>query len=451
MTGFSTRNSFLQNSLFMSSAGIWSILIQFIFFPILGRIYSPEAYGTFSVFNTIVVLLGTVATFAYQRALVLPKDDTQFRALLRLCIRVTCFTCLAFTLFSFAFGGWLVEQFNVTELGNWVYAVGPVAFLLAIDQIVVNWTVQAKAFRLNTFFTAPITLGSKLFNVGYGWLINATAEGLIITMSLSYVAHILIFPWKVIKNGYKTLTASVSKSELAEARKEYVAYPRYMLWSNLLNNASNFLPFLLFPIFLMRPDESGYYVYALVVLDLPIRLIGSGIGPVYFQKSAELWDEEPEKLRKQTWKLYKVLAWGSLAPLIFLNLTGEWLYTFVFGDQWTIAGAAVTVLIFSYYFRYLSVPISNLFNVVRKERQLLYFQIFLFIARVLSLVIPGMLIGSFMDLLWSFTLANALCYFILLPWCFRLIKFPIWKVILYTLGVFALGCAVVAVVRFGLL
>jgi O-antigen/teichoic acid export membrane protein len=435
----------------MSSAGIWSILIQFIFFPILGRIYSPEAYGTFSVFNTIVVLLGTVATLAYQRALVLPRDETSFRALLRLCIRVTCISCLIFTGISFMFGGWLVEQFNVEKLGNWVYAVGPVAFLLAIDQIVATWTVQAKAFRLNTFYTAPITLGSKLFNVGYGWLINATAEGLIVTMSLSYVARIVLFPWKVIKNGYQHLTAHVSKDAILAAKKEYSAYPRYMLWSNLLNNGSNFLPFLLFPIFLFRPDESGYYVYALVVLDLPIRLIGSGIGPVYFQKSAELWDTEPERLRVQTWKLYKVLGWGSMLLMVILNLTGEWVYTLVFGDQWTIAGAAMSVLVFSYFFRYLSVPVSNLFNVVRKERQLLYFQILLFISRVLSLIIPGLLLGSFMDILWSFTLANAVCYFILLIWCFRLIKFPVWKVVSFTLGVFTIGCAVVALIRFGVM
>jgi O-antigen/teichoic acid export membrane protein len=82
--GLQTKGSFVQNSAWMFSSSGLSIAIQFLFFPILARIYSPEEYGLFGVFNFYTTALGTAVTLGYSQAFVLPQSERSFAALLRL-------------------------------------------------------------------------------------------------------------------------------------------------------------------------------------------------------------------------------------------------------------------------------------------------------------------------------------------------------------------------------
>ncbi|MGC6531928.1 MAG: oligosaccharide flippase family protein [Flavobacteriales bacterium] len=73
-----TPGSFAQNVAFMFTASAGGMAIQFLFMPLLSRIYDPEAYGQFGVFNAVLVVLGTAATLGYNQAFVLPKSETAF-------------------------------------------------------------------------------------------------------------------------------------------------------------------------------------------------------------------------------------------------------------------------------------------------------------------------------------------------------------------------------------
>src|SRR5688572_10914955 len=80
---FFKKDSFAQNFAFVFSGKAIAILVQVIFAPLLARIYSPEAYGIFSVFTAVSVNLALVSTFRLEGALVLPKEDVEFKKLLK--------------------------------------------------------------------------------------------------------------------------------------------------------------------------------------------------------------------------------------------------------------------------------------------------------------------------------------------------------------------------------
>lgn len=433
-----TDNSFVQNSAYMFSASAWTILIQFIFFPILTRIYDPAAYGTFAIFNTWVVVLGTFATLSFNKAFVLPKEDSVFRALLSITIRSTFLVSIGVTLITIILG----EQINVwteaEELGHWIYLVGPTVFLYALDRLVIDWSIRAKAFKKQSLFSIPTTLGAKLFNVGYGKWVSAGPEGLIFTMLVHFVVRVYWFTFHIIPGALGSLKQKVTRAERRAAAKEYMSFPKYILGGNVLNLASSYLPVIILPLVLDSSEPAGYFTIALVALDLPVRLLGSGISPVFLQKAADIHNNDPKKLPIITWRLYRYLVLLTIVPFFVLYNWGTPLYEIAFGDEWTMAGRAAELLVIYYFFRLVSTPISSVFNVLRKEKQLLIFQALLFGVRALSLLVGAYYTKDFLELIFIFSAANAMLYFVLNIWIFHL------------LGRFALRVAATTLIIFGL-
>ena len=436
-----TKGSFVQNATLMSTSSLLNILLQFLFFPILSRIYDPAAYGAFALFNSLVIIVSTGITLSYHRALVLPREEAEFRSLLRLCIRTSLLLSAVVFVLSFFLADVLRSAFELELVHYWIYAIAPLALIFAWDQIIVQWSVRQKAFRKFAQVEVPIVLSSKLFNVGFGKLVSAGPDGLIIANLMIFFGRIVFFLKYVLQGSKADLFASVSRAELKESRQQYRAYPRFVMPSQFLNMLSNYFPALLLPFFFGRPDEAGYLSYALIVLDLPVRLLDSGLSAVFLQKATSLWDTARDQLRVQTEKLFFGVMVMALPVLIITAAFGREIYTFVFSGQWTMAGQVAEILVMYYFLRYLGVPFTALFQVAKKEKGLLVFQVVLFVVRVASLLITGLMEMHFLQMILWYSVANALAHFFYNLWIFKIAGLSVFKCFLAMLAalVFAWG------------
>ncbi|MEO0403569.1 MAG: oligosaccharide flippase family protein, partial [Bacteroidota bacterium] len=127
------KGSFAQNVAFMSGSSVWNMVIQMIFFPILTRIYPPESYGIFAIYNGIVVTLSQFMTLGYHRALVLPKKDSEFKALLRLSLRTLGISVLTLSFIGFIGADFVAAKFDLQSVKIWVYFIAPIAAVLCMD------------------------------------------------------------------------------------------------------------------------------------------------------------------------------------------------------------------------------------------------------------------------------------------------------------------------------
>lgn len=427
--GLFTKNSFLQNSAWLFSASALSTFIQFLFFPILSRIYDPDAYGVFGLFNAIVANIAIIAGLNLNRAFVLPKKEKTFRALLHLSTRSVVIISALTLLITLLLKDQILSLFNAKSLGAWIYLTGPAVFLVAMDRMIIEWAVRKKAFKKFAVFNVQTALGSKIFNVFYGLKISASPSGLILTHMLNFTLRLLIYLKWVIGVDRKYLIQGSDREGRKAAIKEYRNFPMYLLPGNFLNSFSNQLAIFLLPLFGMNMVAVGIYTFSLIALDLPVKLLSSAFGPVFLQKAAEVNHNDPRELGRITWRLFLNLSMVAFLPIIILFIAGEPLYTFVFGDEWMDAGIIAEVLALSYFFRISSSPISSVMSVIRKEKHILYFQIMLFSMRFFALLLG--FLGDFVlfGYMILYSLFNGLAYFILAIWVFRLLRFPLWKVI----------------------
>lgn len=242
------KGSFVQNTLLLSSASAWGMVIQFAFAPILSRIYDPEVYGVFAIFGTFLNMVMTLVMLGYNRALLLPRTNEEFRALLRLSLQLSTLTAVVLSCIFLLFGKSIAAFFSADGIGFWIYLVGPIALISAYDQFIVSWTMQARAYRKSSIASVPLNLASKGFNVGYGFWISNGVDGLVLTHVIAALSRIVVHAGAVLSDFKQTLLAKISRNALREVFKAYRDYPRYVVWSNLLNQLSNFVPILLLPL-----------------------------------------------------------------------------------------------------------------------------------------------------------------------------------------------------------
>jgi O-antigen/teichoic acid export membrane protein len=419
----------------MFSASLSGIVIQLVFSPILSRIYTPEVYGLFSIFNSMTVVAGVFATLGYNKAFVLPKDDSIFRSLLRFSLRGTWLISLLVFVVTLVIGGDINRWFGSDDLGLWILLLGPTVMLLSLDRITLDWAIRVKSFKKQSLVSIPITMGTKSFNALYGWLISSTVEGLIFTTILLYFTRIIVYVTRIIPNAFAFLKKIPGLEIRQRAKEEYREYPRYIMWGTAISTFSNYLPILVMPVLLGSAKPAGLLVYAGLILDLPARLMGSAISPVFLQKASEVHRIDPAQLGPTTWRLYRTLVLISVLPLVILFIVGQPLYGFLFGSEWAEAGQAAEILSIYFLYRLVGSPISSIFNVLRKERQFFFFQIGLFILKLLALLIGGIFAADFLELVMIFACANGIAYVALIVWVFALLKYRVLYSILFTITI----------------
>jgi O-antigen/teichoic acid export membrane protein len=426
-----TDNSFIQNFAYLFSASALGSLIQFAFFPILSRIYSPEAYGIFGLFAAFSGTLALIAGANLSRAFVLPEKEEDFKALLHTSIRLSFWFSFLVFIISIVASEPILRAFDAQAMGNWIYLLGPAVFLIALDRILIDWSVRQKAFKAFATYTIPTALGTKIFNVLYGMTISNRASGLIITYFINYFVRCYLYLRYIISGSSETLKSRPSASERKRVFKNYKDFSYYLLPGNFLNNFSGQIPIFFLPVFGMSIIQVGIYTFSLLLLDLPVRLLSSAIGPVLLQKSAETSREGLTKLAEICWRLYRNLLFISFFFILVLYVAGEDIYIIAFGEKWAEAGAIAGVLGLGYYLRIASSPLSSVIGVIRKEKQLFYFQVTLFLLRVVSLSLGYITHGpDLYHIMVYYTIGNVLAYILLALWVFKLLKFPLWRVII---------------------
>ena len=95
----------IKNIIKLGSANLVSQVLPFVITPIVTRIYSPDSFGSFSIFISIVALISVIASARYELAIVICAKD-QLKDLMVVILALS--SALSFLLFLI-----LVLIFNV--------------------------------------------------------------------------------------------------------------------------------------------------------------------------------------------------------------------------------------------------------------------------------------------------------------------------------------------------
>jgi O-antigen/teichoic acid export membrane protein len=420
-------NAFAKN-FFVAFTGTSSVfLIQILLSPVISRIYSPEAYAHFAIYNVLFTNILSFAGFSYSQGLLSRGDKHSFVNLSSLVVGLSVVAAFVVLMYYLIFVLLLEIDLIVTiDPASVFWLVMALMIILStITEVAQKWTFFEGKFKNNTISDSVSHLISRIAIIVYGLLLQPTGWGLIYGEVIKTATFIFVL---FLLSGARPLLSDTSANFLAGLRRsrhtarEYANYPKYIFPGQWLNMFSNQLP-VLFIAANLEGAATGIFAFAVSMLNLPSQIFGRAINPVFMKSFAEEVEKPSANLFKFTARIGFYLTLIGFVCFGTLFFFGEQLFVSVFGDNWQLAGQTAEVLSLYYFLSFVSSPISSVFLILRKEKSLLSFQILLFIIRLLSLSISILIGQNYIQLISLYCVANALGYFCLLIWELKLVKY----------------------------
>ena len=373
-------NIFLQNIAVVAGGNATAKLIGIIAAPVITRLYTPEDYGLFSVFLSVISVAGSLATLRYAITIPIAREEKLADNIIKLCFLITFSLSLLWFIGIALVGDFFTVQFSAEQLQSYLWLM-PVVFLSkGIYEALNNWAVRSRKFKIITRTKISQGVSSAGVKIGLGAL-GITPLGLFIGQIAQDGAGITSLLSKLI-SVKPAFFKSFSWKEIKFAANRYKKFPLVQSWSQLLLALGGQLPVLMIGAF-YGVEVVGVFGLAQNMINMPMDLIGQSVAQVYYAEISKYGKNNPEKIYKLSVSIIKKLFWVGLIPIGIIAALGPWLFSIVFGSEWHEAGLYARYFSLVILTRFISSPITNVFNVFENQG----LQLFLNIVRVAAVVL----------------------------------------------------------------
>jgi O-antigen/teichoic acid export membrane protein len=376
-------DSFSQNLAVTFSGNVLAIIIGFAFTPILTRIYSPEAYGMFSLFIALGQNVGSIATLQFTRAFVIVEKEDAFRGLL-LTTLVSSFVFSVLTgVLLLLFGKSVLQFFQAASLSPFLILIPLVIFLNAFNDIIRSWSIRLKEFKRGSYVRMSSTMASRISSVSLGIATSGSVIGLLVG-ELVYKTIDTFF--LITRKMQETLNFSggLKQISISKTFTSFKNYPLYVLPSVWIGGIVTQLP-VYFLLMGFNSEVVGHYSMANRMLSIPALIIVNSLAPVFLQRITEHYRTAKEEIANLIAKLVNRLVLITLLPFLLLMLFSEWIFEVFLGEQWTMAGQLAFFLGLYYPFYILGGSLVSIFRVFERERLAFFFNLIFIV--VIALVL----------------------------------------------------------------
>lgn len=400
------QSSFTSDVLKLVSGTAFAQALTILSSPFLTRLYSPEDFGTLALFLSITSIIGVISCLRYELAIMLPESDEEAANLLGVSL---CFVVLISFLSIPTI--WLgrpiiLDLLKAPQLSAYLWLVPPMVFFSGVFLALNYWNSRTKHFgRLSVarVFQSVTTTGTQ---IGSGYIGYGNGGGLIGAGVLGSAVSSLILSGQIWRDDSSLLRQSINWCGMKQGVERYSKFPLYDTWASLLNTISWQLPALLLSAF-FSASVAGYYALTFRLMSLPMNFIGQSIGQVFFQRASVAKNDG--KLEDVVEKTFSHLFKVAILPISILTLIAQDVFVLAFGEEWRESGVYLQILGIWSFFWFISSPVSSLFPILERQKDLLYIQIGIFVSRLASLTIGGY-IGDEQTALALFSISGFILY-----------------------------------------
>jgi len=130
---------------------------------------------------------------------------------------------------------------------------------------------------------------------------------------------------------------------------------------------------------------TGFFSLSQRIIAAPGSLIGVSVGDV-FRQHASVEFKETGNCLKTFMKLFRLLLVIALVPFTVILLFSPFLFSFVFGAEWRVAGEYAQIMTVMFFLSFVVSPLSNMLKKKKKQSIDLIIQIILFSFVTLSFI-----------------------------------------------------------------
>lgn len=328
----------IKNTLKLSSSSMILMLIPFIITPILSRLYSPEDYGVWGIFSSVLYIVNSFIFLSYENTIVKSTDDEEIPNLIGLCIisslSITLLVALVFTLGK-TMGILFFVNFHSIPLLTVMLLI---TATYNIFNSIANRTKRYGAMSVSNIINGSTQAAIRVFLGKFPFISFGLIVGNIISQLIATIYF--IFPLRGCFKSYST--SRIKLTNIKVLANKYKKFPLYEAPARFIEFAVLNLTIIILSNYFGK-DEIGHFSMVIQFILLPISVFGSAMGSVYYRELSEnLCD--PEAVSLITRRVAKITFPISLFPILFLTFGGDKLLVFILGDKWIQAGSMALIM-----------------------------------------------------------------------------------------------------------
>ena len=355
------ESHFLKSVLTLSSGVVVAQIINFFCTPIIGRLYSPNEIGDYTVITANATVISAFVCLGMMTALIIPEKDEESRGLCKL-VSIATLLLTTLTILILLIGASHFRIFNLEDVSYncglfilWLYVI--VNTIYNICYAYANRLKLYKVMFWNPVIGASVNMSISiilgLLEFGFAGYVIANIASLVLN-----IIHLLIHANPYISDNMKV-------KDYMELTNLYRRFPLFQMPANLIANIG-----VQMPIWTIKAaygaSSLGMYSMTMRILGLPSTLLATPINRVYFQEASQRYNKG-EDIGEFSFRILETNIKIAIIPIIILIVLGQQVFSIFLGKQWAEAGLYASILGIYQLVLFCSSCLSGYFVIIKKN------------------------------------------------------------------------------------
>lgn len=366
--------------------------------PVLSRIYTPEEFGYYAHYLSLVSIVSVIMCFRVESVIMLPKIKIHSFILFKLSLLIATSIGCIFLIFTL-FAGYIFEiEFNfffIIILSSWLIASHEAS------RSYLNKRSDYRRIATNRIFQSLSAAG---FQIVFRHLF--TSSGLIVGQFVGQTLS-AIHLIAASKNDYQLF--SITKVEWLKAislTKRYINIIKFGIPALITSRMAQ-ESFIILIIYYYGDHTAGILLVLLRIIMLPSSIMGTNLGEVLYQTVTEIEKKDCYFFIR---RFIVVLIGASVFIFtIAYFLLSNFLLTFL-GNQWENALQYLPFILPVSAMAFVFSPLTVLYNYFDTQKFNLLYQALWLLSNILVFIISDYLMLSVSDLLLIYSVKQVLLY-----------------------------------------
>jgi len=364
------KSDFLKNAGTLFSGSVLAQIIGFAALTALGRLYSPEDFGSIETFMKLAGVFAIIAGLRYETAVVVENDTTKAQNLVKLSLFLNASISILLLLVVLIFKNPLAAFFKFSN-ANLLYLLPLMVCLMSMTETLMMWRNRSKDYKRISANRILFSLSGTGYKLLHPLTSLVRGDGLFIGQFLAQIATFAHIAYKL---PFRVFT--FSKASLKQLAINYKSFPLFSSPAALINLLALSMPVFMITAF-DGQQSTGYFANAYKLSYLPMSMLGMALGQVFFERIARL-KNDLSAASQLSHELFNVMFALAVVPVAILAVWGDQIAPFVLGDQWEEAGVYIQITIVFYFAMFMTSSFSSAFATYNKLKvQLAYNTLFL--------------------------------------------------------------------------
>ena len=342
--------------------------------PVLSRIFTTSDYAVYGVYFSILSWFDVISSGRYELAVTLPEKDEDAVNLVAGGILISAVLFFLLLFIAYFFHSPISGMLHNPKLSTFLYLIPPTLLIMSVGKMLNIWLIRKEAFKAASYNKVTQKASEVSADLGFGLI--RFSNGLILGDLFGRICMALVAFRQSLKAGFDLKL--VNWQRMKSIMRRHRQLPLYNSIPALMNTSAT-----LFPILLISSKYteaiSGSFNFTRLVLMVPMSFLAYSISQVLFQRVTKNKNAKAS-IQHIIRLLIKNLGIVALVLFIIIFAGGPQLFSFIFGQHWSLAGTFSRIMVFSFALQFLVSPLSITIAAMEKIKLYSLWQVTYFLA-----------------------------------------------------------------------